>query len=182
MEFLPAGLTSNDFHGHLQIFNAARLISWLPLPEKYPALPIGKNIFRTPAVHPTKGRVAIVTDAGLDAMDASSINRRIRNKPLKPLGRKRRESSANLWRLRSCASFICTRGRGCGAHPAFPAPSVTKGIHAQLGRDRAARTRTFVRVVIASLALASTKSGRIGCLKFKPKNAPPVIIRESESG
>src|SRR6516164_6442365 len=30
----------------------------------------------------------------------------------------------HLWRLRSCASSICTRGRGCWLkHPAFPAPS-----------------------------------------------------------
>ena len=34
----------------------------------------------------------------------------------------------HLWRLRSCASSICTRGRGCWLkHPAFPAPSVLRG-------------------------------------------------------
>ena|SRR5438105_4466702 len=41
----------------------------------------------------------------------------------KPLRREGRIVSANLWRLRSCA-FFCTRGYGCGEHPAFPAPSI----------------------------------------------------------
>src|ERR1700682_2815409 len=29
---------------------------------------------------------------------------------------------------------LCTRGCGCGGHPAFPPPSVGRKIHAQLGR------------------------------------------------
>jgi hypothetical protein len=43
-----------------------------PLREKYSAGPVGQISFRTPAVHPTQGRIAIVTDAGLDAMDAEA--------------------------------------------------------------------------------------------------------------
>src|SRR6516162_1909843 len=50
---------------------------------------------------------------------------RARRKPLKPSRGECRIVSAYLWRLRSCASSICTRGRGCWLkHPAFPAPSV----------------------------------------------------------
>jgi hypothetical protein len=42
------------------------------LREKYFASPIGRNSFIDSAVHPTEGRIAIVTDAGLDAMDAAA--------------------------------------------------------------------------------------------------------------
>src|SRR5438128_8442280 len=45
----------------------------------------------------------------------------------KPLRREGRIVSANLWRLRSCAFLFCTRGYGCGGHPAFPAPSNFRG-------------------------------------------------------
>jgi hypothetical protein len=38
--------------------------------QKYFASPIGRSSFIDSTVHPTKGRIAIVTDAGLDAMDA----------------------------------------------------------------------------------------------------------------
>jgi hypothetical protein len=41
--------------------------------EKFLAFPPGRNIFRTPR-HPTplEGRIAIVTNVGLDAMDAAA--------------------------------------------------------------------------------------------------------------
>ena len=35
----------------------------------------------------------------------------------------------------SCAFFFCTRGCGCGVHPAFPAPSIFSGV--LLGKTRA---------------------------------------------
>jgi hypothetical protein len=41
-----------------------------PLCKKFPALPIPRNTFITPHRPPHEGRIAIVTDAGLDAMDA----------------------------------------------------------------------------------------------------------------
>jgi len=45
----------------------------------------------------------------------------------------------HLWRLCSCASSICTRGRGCWLkHPAFPAPSLFEG--------RVSKTRARLRV------------------------------------
>src|ERR1700722_8786445 len=34
---------------------------------------------------------------------------------------------ANLWFLTRVLSTLCTRGRGCGGHPAFPAPSFSRG-------------------------------------------------------
>src|SRR5882672_1143010 len=52
---------------------------------------------------------------------------RARNKPLKPL---RRECRVFRW---TCGDYTrvlpthCTRGCGCTAHPAFPAPSVFEG-------------------------------------------------------
>jgi hypothetical protein len=49
-----------------------------PIFEKYRALPVGRNIFRTGAVQPPKGRIAIVTDARLDAMDAAASGMRER--------------------------------------------------------------------------------------------------------
>ena len=48
-----------------------------------------------------------------------------------------------------CAFFVrnCTRDRGCSAHPVFPAPSVFEGgkRDANLGRDRAARSRSHIQ-------------------------------------
>jgi hypothetical protein len=41
-----------------------------PCIEKYFASPFGRNSFIDSTVHPKEGRIAIVTDAGLDAMDA----------------------------------------------------------------------------------------------------------------
>jgi hypothetical protein len=41
-----------------------------PCVEKYFASPFGRNSFIDSIVHPKEGRIAIVTDAGLDAMDA----------------------------------------------------------------------------------------------------------------
>jgi hypothetical protein len=41
-----------------------------PFFEKYSSFRFTQINFITPAVHPTEGRIAIVTDAGLDAMDA----------------------------------------------------------------------------------------------------------------
>ena len=43
-----------------------------PSLQKYFASPIGRSSFIDSTVHPTKGRIAIVTDAGLDAMDAAA--------------------------------------------------------------------------------------------------------------
>jgi hypothetical protein len=43
-----------------------------PSLQKYFASPIGRSSFIDSAVHPTEGRIAIVTDAGLDAMDAAA--------------------------------------------------------------------------------------------------------------
>jgi hypothetical protein len=39
--------------------------------KKYSAFAVGQINSTTPAVHSTEGRIAIVTDAGLDAMDAN---------------------------------------------------------------------------------------------------------------
>ena len=50
----------------------------------------------------------------------------------------------HLWRLRSCASSICTRGRGCWLkHPAFPAPSF-RGYEFKARANLAAGTRPRV--------------------------------------
>jgi hypothetical protein len=40
--------------------------------QKYFCFAVGQIKSTTPAVHPTKGRIAIVTDAGLDAVDAEA--------------------------------------------------------------------------------------------------------------
>src|SRR6266576_7215597 len=64
---------------------------------------------------------------------------RARNKPLKPL---RAGMPGDLgWTCGDYARVLCftycTRGYGCGGHPAFPTPSVFLGrrIHARLGRS-----------------------------------------------
>ncbi len=41
------------------------------LRKKFSAFAVGQIIFINSPVHPTEGRIAIVTDAGLDAMAAS---------------------------------------------------------------------------------------------------------------
>src|SRR6516225_9931904 len=52
----------------------------------------------------------------------------------------------HLWRLRSCASSICTRGRGCWLkHPAFPAPSVSLRDHLTQTLDASRVPRTCFR-------------------------------------
>src|SRR5207245_3845698 len=63
---------------------------------------------------------------------------RARYKPLKPLRREGRVISATPVVTTLC--FLpMHRGRGCGEHPAFPAPSVFRGWFAQhLGRIRVA--------------------------------------------
>jgi hypothetical protein len=43
-----------------------------PSLQKYFASPMGSSSFIDSAVHPTEGRIAIVTDAGLDAMDVGT--------------------------------------------------------------------------------------------------------------
>jgi hypothetical protein len=68
-EFL---VPADDFCPDGQIKYRLGLWSVQPLREKYSAFAVGQINFRTPAVHPTKGRIAIVTDAGLDAMDADA--------------------------------------------------------------------------------------------------------------
>jgi hypothetical protein len=47
-----------------------------PSSQKYFASPIGRSSFIDCTVHPTEGRIAIVTNAGLDAMDADGGARR----------------------------------------------------------------------------------------------------------
>ena len=79
---------------------------------------------------------------------------RARYKPLKPLRREGRVKPVNLWRLCSCAFYIRTRGCGCNGHPAFPAPSISRGrksLHSSgatcvaRGRCRALRHSGMVR-------------------------------------
>ena len=73
---------------------------------------------------------------------------RARYRPLKPLRRESRIASAGP--VCSCACFfaqVCTRDRGCSAHPAFPAPSFFQRVRNFLCRpraDRAAGTRRCV--------------------------------------
>jgi hypothetical protein len=59
---------------------------------------------------------------------------RARRKPLKPLRAGMPGDPGATVVSNSCAYYFCTRGRGCGGHPAFPTPSVGRMIHAQLGR------------------------------------------------
>ena len=62
---------------------------------------------------------------GSDGGKKARSPRRARRKPLKPLRREGRIASAEP--VCSCAFSllrICTRDRGCSAHPVFPAPSV----------------------------------------------------------
>ncbi len=56
---------------------------------------------------------------------------------VKPLRRECRVISAEPVVSNSCAFYFCTRGRGCGQHPAFPAPSDFPGrrIHPRPGRE-----------------------------------------------
>ena len=63
----------------------------------------------------------------------------------------------HLWRLRSCASSICTRGRGCWLkHPAFPAPSVSLRDDLTQTSDASRRENVQPRRVPVSRARRST--------------------------
>src|SRR5437763_8406600 len=68
----------------------------------------------------------------------------------KPLRREGRIVSANLWRLRSCAFFVCARGCGCGEHPAFPAPSAfSRPLFATTRTDTLSREWKTVSSILA---------------------------------
>jgi hypothetical protein len=55
--------------------------------EKFSASRFTQINFITPAVHPTEGRIAIVTDAGLDAMDAGgAADESVGSRTAKPCG------------------------------------------------------------------------------------------------
>src|SRR5262249_48842578 len=93
----------------------------------------------------------------------------------------------HLWRLRSCASSICTRGRGCWLkHPAFAAPSSVEGNSLKLGRisprERALVSRTRCSASLAVRRRAGTHTdmesdGGPGSAATTPDDAEPVIGR-----
>ncbi len=66
----------------------------------------------------------------------------------------------------SCAFFICTRGCGCGKHPAFPAPLFFEGhVDEQLGRIVSRECRRVPAVLICGpsdelFEIRIRKSGR----------------------
>jgi len=66
--------------------------------------------------------------------------RRARRKPLKPSRREGRLNPPLPVATTLVCFFTCTRGRGCGGHPVFPAPSdwERRMLRDQLGRKRAA--------------------------------------------
>ncbi len=70
---------------------------------------------------------------------------RVRRKPLKPSRREGRMFGQACGDCRLL--FLLQAGHGCGLHPAFPAPSSSRGheIDARLGRVSAARRRNHVR-------------------------------------
>ena len=68
---------------------------------------------------------------------------RARHKPLKPLRRECRVFRGTCGEY-SCAFYQCTRGCGCSGHPAFPAPSIGRKIHAMTRAHRAAGPRTRI--------------------------------------
>src|SRR4051794_7212320 len=75
-----------------------------------------------------------------------SADTRSRRKPLKPLRAGMPGQSGEPTVTTSCALYpFCTRDCGCIKHPAFPTPFIGRSQHAQLGRIRAARTRTHMR-------------------------------------
>jgi hypothetical protein len=82
---------------------------------------------------------------------------RARSKPLKPLRRGGRIDPTTPVATTLVCFLPCTRGRGCGGHPAFPAPSIFEGqeIHASLGR---AAPRECRRVSLPDIAVRRTTS------------------------
>src|SRR5580700_1348495 len=91
---------------------------------------------------PTEGRLAIVTDAGRDAVDADGAS----DEGARGGRRSRVVLTPRRWRQvggsdsvgggdnRACLLHY-TRGCGCIGHPAFPTPSVYRArLYAQLGR------------------------------------------------
>jgi len=71
---------------------------------------------------------------------------RARRKPLKPLRRKRRMIRPCLWWLHSCAFYFCTRGYGRGRRPAFPAPSMPRGLLQNSGAWAPARMQPHIEM------------------------------------
>jgi hypothetical protein len=75
---------------------------------------------------------------------------RARYKPVKPSRREGRIVSVNLWRLTRVLHYSRTRGCGCIAHPAFPAPFL-RGRCLWIARAYGvARKRTCVSIVFVA--------------------------------
>ena len=71
-------------------------------------------------------------------------------------------------------TFFCTGTAGASRHPAFPAPSVSRGHDesASLGRVRAASTSTHIRC----LKIQSEACFRTRRLRLAPRRLPPEAI------
>src|SRR6516164_11457056 len=67
----------------------------------------------------------------------------------------------NLWWTYSCAFFLFTRGRGCGQHPAFPAPSVFEGSCADKTRAKGAAGMASHASSLSSRANGSARSAAL---------------------
>jgi hypothetical protein len=95
---------------------------------------------------------------------------RARRKPLKPLCRECRREAAHLWRLLVCF-LLCTRGYGCGAHPAFPAPSLEGRAAPSVERDNVDASPGRV--------CAAGMRGRGPSFETRPVAAPQDEVRTS---
>jgi hypothetical protein len=95
-----------------------------------------------------------------------------------------------------CVFFctICTRDRGCSAHPAFPAPSDWRGreINENLAQNHAARSRWCassslraqqsnppIRLLRHGLLRFAQNDDRFGCLQIKTDRRPGQAIGAS---
>jgi hypothetical protein len=85
---------------------------------------------------------------------------RSRRKPLKPLRAGTPGEPAYL-RSNSRAFYLCTRGRGCGEHPAFPTPSILGGFVAKTRAHGVAGTRACVCTPETHLSSSPRRRGPI---------------------
>ena len=120
------------------------------------------RVVLTPRRWRSRSRRRVPRFAGNGGNKARSPGR-ARSKPLKPLRREGRMNPSKPVATTLVCFFSCTRGRGCGGHPAFPAPSlegraapsVFRGTRfmQQLGREcvagrRRCALRSWLRVAL----------------------------------
>src|SRR5437660_11489349 len=107
-----------------------------------PRSPTGSRPLSTNGIRSSDGRLVRTARSHILADFADT---RARRKPLKPFAQGMPAVAVYPWLL-TRVLFCCTRGLGCNAHPAFPAPSVISRVVQFITSDALRRENAAVRL------------------------------------